>query len=163
MERMAAFDENFRPIPGAAPVRGQPLPDGMYTLVCKVLIKHKDGTILITQRDPAKKFGGGMWEISGGGTAQAGEDGETCIRRETFEETGIRLGEIKELSCVCLKGMRSFFVEYLAETDWEKDDITLQPGETVAYRWVTKEELLAMPVKEIATPWALEYLKQNEA
>ena len=160
MERMAAFDEDFRPLEGVAPVRGEPLPEGVYTLVCKVLIRHRDGTYLLTQRDPLKKFGGGMWEISGGGTAQYGEDGETCIRRETLEETGIRLGEIRELSRICLKGnMRSFFVEYLADTDWEKDKITLQPGETVAYRWLTKEEILHMPVKEIATPRVLEYLR----
>lgn len=160
MERMAAFDEDFRPLPDIAPVRGEPLPEGVYTLVCKVLIRHRDGTILITRRDPVKKFGGGMWEISGGGTAQYGEDGETCIRRETREETGIELGAIRELRRVCLKGtMRSFFVEYLAETDWEKDKITLQPGETVDYRWVTKEELLKMPIQEIATPRALEYVK----
>ena len=160
MERMAAFDEDFRPLPDIAPVRGEPLPEGVYTLVCKVLIRHRDGTILITRRDPVKKFGGGMWEISGGGTAQYGEDGEACIRRETREETGIELGAIRELRRVCLKGtMRSFFVEYLAETDWEKDNITLQPGETVDYRWVTKEELLEMPIQEIATPRALEYVK----
>lgn len=159
MERLAAFDEGFHPIPELAPARGEPLPEGVYTLVCKVLVQHADGTYLITRRSPEKKFGAGMWEASAGGCAQFGEDGETCIRRELREETGITAGRVTELSRTCISEMRSFFVEYLAETDWEKDSVTLQPEETVDYRWVTKEEILNMTGEELATPKVKDYLR----
>lgn len=158
-EYLAAFDADFRPVEGVALIRGEPVPEGLYTLVCKVLVQHRDGTFLITQRDPEKKFGGGMWEASAGGRARRGEDGETCIWRELWEETGIRADSLTELSRVCLKDMRSYYAEYLCVTDWNKKALVLQPGETVDYRWVTKEELLAMPREELATPRVLEYIR----
>ena len=157
-EYMAAYDGDFHMIEGVALVRGEPIPDGMYTLVCKVLVQHRDGTYLITRRDPQKKFGGGMWEASAGGTAQKGEDGEACIRRELWEETGIRAGALTELSRVCIKDLHSFYAEYLCVTDVKKKSVVLQPGETVEYRWVTKEELLAMPREELAPPRVLDYI-----
>lgn len=158
-EYMAAYDGDFHMIEGVALVRGEPIPDGMYTLVCKVLVQHRDGTFLITQRDPEKKFGGGMWEASAGGSAQRGENGEACIRRELWEETGIRTGAFTELSRICIRDMHSFYAEYLCVTDWNKKAITLQPGETADFRWVTKEELLNMPREELATPRVLDYLR----
>ena len=42
-------------------------------------------------------------------------------------------------------------VEFLCETDWPKDRVTLQEGETVAYRWVSREELIAMRKEELVT------------
>ena len=34
--------------------------------------------------------------------------------------------------------------EYFAETSCDKDSVILQEGETIAYRWIDRETLLAM-------------------
>lgn len=39
----------------------------------------------------------------------------------------------------------------LRVTDWDKNKIQLQEGETVAYRWVSGGELLSMEKEELVT------------
>ena len=33
-------------------VRGEPIPQGLYHLVCEILVRHIDGHYLLMQRDP---------------------------------------------------------------------------------------------------------------
>lgn len=85
----------------------------------------------------------------GGGLRPAGETPLDCARRELREETGIRAEELRELGRV--RSANTHYVEFLCETDWPKDGVTLQEGETVAYRWVSREELIAMRKEELVT------------
>ena len=64
-------------------------------------------------------------------------------------ETGIRAETPQELGRV--RSGNTHYVEFLCETDWPKDGVTLQEGETVAYRWVSREELVAMRKEELVT------------
>ncbi|MBO4563516.1 MAG: hypothetical protein J5772_07885 [Clostridia bacterium] len=41
--------------------------------------------------------------------------------------------------------------EFLCVTDCDKDSVTLQPGETMEYRWVSREELVLMDRNELVT------------
>ena len=124
-------------------VRGRPIPAGLYHLVCNVLVHHKDGSYLLMQRDFGKKTHPGRYEATAGGSALKGEDPLTCIRRELREETGIAGGTFTELSsCVCAK-RRYLCHAFLCETDCDKSAITLQQGETIAYRWLTEPEFKA--------------------
>ncbi|MCR4585644.1 MAG: NUDIX domain-containing protein, partial [Lachnospiraceae bacterium] len=66
------------------------IPKGRYHMVCDILVKHTDGTYLLTKRDMSKDVYPGYWEASAGGSAVAGEDPISCAKRELFEETGIR-------------------------------------------------------------------------
>ena len=43
------------------------IPDGRYHLVGDVLVKHKDGTFLLTKRHPDKDVYPGYWDASAGG------------------------------------------------------------------------------------------------
>lgn len=36
-------------------------------------------------------------------------------------------------------------------TDWKKDDITLQDGETIDFMWVSRDELVGMQDNELVT------------
>ena len=45
----------------------------------------------------------------------------------------------------------TIWVEYLCVTGWDKDAVTLQEGETVAFKWVGKDELLVMKQDELVT------------
>lgn len=148
MELWDAYDGNFRRIEGVSLVRGEPIPEGVYHLVCDVLVRHADGSYLLTRRDPRKHYGG-LWEDTAGGSALRGETPLDCARRELREETGIRAEELRELGRV--RSANTHYVEFLCETDWPKDRVTLQEGETVAYRWVSREELIAMRKEELVT------------
>lgn len=74
---------------GTTLVRGEPIPPEYRHTVTEVLVVHRDGTILLMQRDHRKPIHPGTWESSAGGSALQGEDFETCARRELREETGL--------------------------------------------------------------------------
>ena len=148
MERWDAYDENFRRMEGVSLVRGEPIPAGAYHLVCEVLVRHIDGSCLLMQRDPRKHYGG-LWEATAGGSALQGEAPLDCARRELREETGIRAEELQELGRV--RSGNTHYVEFLCVMDWPKDGVTLQEGETVAYRWVSRTELLSLRGGELVT------------
>lgn len=157
MELWDAYDEHFQKIEGVALRRGETVPEGMYHIVVEILVRHADGTFLLMQRDPRKHFGG-MWEATAGGSALQGETPMESALRELREETGIVAENLTELQMRRIPRMRTFFGDYFCETDCDKASITLQEGETVAYRWVTKEELLRMTREELIPLRMQEYV-----
>ena len=94
MELWDAYDEKLNKIEGKTLVRGEDVPDGVFHLVCEIIVRHADGTYLLMQRDHRKHLGG-MWEATAGGSALQGEDPLTCALRELFEETGIEIENLK--------------------------------------------------------------------
>ena len=117
------------------------IPEGRYHIVCEVLVRHKDGTFLLVKRDPNKEAYPGYWEASAGGSALAGEDPLTCVKRELLEETGIVADSLVQIGFTnerkpCL------FYSYLAYTNCDKDAVKLQEGETVEYKWVDRAGML---------------------
>ena len=148
MELWDAYDEQFQKIEGVTLVRGQAMPKGMRHLVCDVIVRHTDGTYLLMQRDSRKTYGG-LWEATAGGSALQGETPLVCAIRELSEETGIASVELEEVGQVT--DASTIYVEFLCETDWPKDRITLQEGETTAFRWVSRETLLSMQRDELIT------------
>ncbi len=146
MELWDAYDSRGKQIEGRTLVRGEPIPEGMYHLVCDILVRHADGSYLLMQRDRRKTYGG-MWEATAGGSALRGEDTLTCAKRELLEETGINADGLTELGRVVRDN--TIYVEYSCVTDCPKDSIVLQEGETIAYRWVGREELLGMKRTEL--------------
>ena len=159
MELWDAYDGNFCRIEGVSLVRGEPIPEGVYHLVCDVLVRHTDGSYLLMQRDPRKHYGG-LWEATAGGSALRGETPLGCARRELQEETGIRAEELQELGRV--RSADTHYVEFLCVTDGPKDGVTLQEGETVAYRWVSREELLSLREEELVTKRMQGFLTEQQ-
>ncbi len=146
MELWDGYTSDYEKIDGVVLVRDDRagIPEGIYHLVCDILVRHKDGTYLLMKRDPRKTHGG-MWEASAGGAALQGEDPIACATRELREETGILGKEFQEIGRDRNEVAHSIFVLYLCETEQDKDSVTLQEGETVDYKWVTFEEMIAMP------------------
>ena len=156
-----AYDSGFNKIENVKLVRGEPVPDGMYHLVCDIIVKHVDGTYLLMRRDFRKHFGG-MWEFTAGGSALAGETPLDCAMRELKEETGIISSSLIEVDRIIHDEHRSCYVEYLCVTDWDKDAITLQDGETIEYKWVDRATVLAMTADELASSRAMKILKETD-
>lgn len=157
MERWDAYDRNFRKVEGVTLIRGEPIPEGICHLVCDILVRHRDGTYLLMQRDRRKHYGG-MWEATAGGSALQNETPVDCAVRELYEETGIPSRALTEVGRV-LSG-NTIYVEFLCVTDCRKDSVRLQVGETIAYRWVSKEQLLSMKKEELVTERMQEYIEE---
>ena len=136
MEIWDAYDREGR-LTGRELVRGEPIPEGLYHLVCEILVRHVDGDYLLMQRDLRKKGYPGYWEATAGGSALKGEDALACARRELREETGIAAESFTEIGRYVSRD--TIYQQYLCVTDCDKAAVTLQEGETIAFRWVTEE------------------------
>ena len=152
MELWDAYDADFNKIEGVALIRGEEatFPEDVCHLVCDIIVRHTDGEYLLMQRDFRKTFGG-MWEASACGSALQGETGAEAARRELEEETGIIATDLIEVGILTDKSSHCIYAEYLCITDWDKDNIRFQEGETINYRWVSAAELLSMSKDELVT------------
>lgn len=154
-----AYDNEFNKIKDMTLVRGESIPDGVYHLVCEVIVKHIDGSYLLMQRDFKKPYGG-MWELTAGGSALQGEGPFDCASRELREETGVIAEDLEEIGRVLDDGHQSFYVEFLCVTDCSKDSVVLQEGETVAYKWVDKNALFEMGDHEFVSKRAMKSMNK---
>ena len=161
MELWDAYNSDFVRIPGVVLIRGESIPEGMYHLVCDVIVRHTDGDYLLMQRDPRKHYGG-MWEATAGGSALQGEAPLECALRELREETGSPADTLSGVGKTT-DGTQTIYMEYLCVTDAEKDSITLQEGETVAYKWVSREELTQMKKDQLVTERMQKFLRELQA
>lgn len=140
MERWNAYDRHGN-ITSNVLIRGQVIPKGQYHLVADVLVRHLDGSFLTVQRALSKETNPGKFEASIGGSALFGEDGKSCALRELKEETGIQsiisLDEINKS-----QDSNTLYINYLCVTDCIKNDLTLQPTETINYQWLNLQTFL---------------------
>ncbi len=150
MELWDAYDKNLNKIDGFTLIRGEPIPDGMLHLVCSIIVRHIDGDYLLMRRDDRKMFGG-LWEVSAGGSALQGESADGGARRELYEETGIKFGELRKLGMIVNEEKKTIYAYYLFTTAIEKDRVVMQEGETSDYQWVTGNELMAIPQDKLIT------------
>lgn len=141
MEVWDAYNEDLGLFLDFSLVRGESIPEGVYHLVCDVIVRHVDGTYLLIQRDKSIDFGG-MWEATAGGAAIKGESPEDCARRELFEKTGISSSHFIEVGRVVNEESHTIYVEFLCETDICKTNITLKKNEASNYIWVDTKTLL---------------------
>ena len=131
-------------------IRGERIPQGLYHLVCEILVRHTDGSYLLTQRDYSKPNHAGMYDMSAGGSAIKGENAYDAALRELREETGIHASSLEHLYTA--QNEHTIYEGYLCETDLPKDGIILQEGETISYLWLDKETFLEFIDSEKCVP-----------
>lgn len=122
-------------------IRGEKIPDGLRHLAAEVFVRHQEGEILLMQRDLGKTDYPGLWESGAGGSVLKGECAIDGARRELLEETGIAAEDRLE-SIYYVVTETTIYQGYLCVTDIPKDQIRLQKGETMACRWVDRQEFL---------------------
>lgn len=143
MELWDVYDMN-RSKTGQTAVRGEGLPEGGYHLVVHVCILGSDGRMLIQQRQPFKHGFSGLWDVSCGGSAVAGETSAQAAVREAFEEIGVNLdldGVRPHYSVTFDEGFDDW---YVVKADPDITKLKLQYEEVRAVRWASEEEVLAM-------------------
>lgn len=141
-------------------VRGEPIPEGLYHLVAEVLVRHRDGSYLVTRRCDTLPHAPDLWQTGAGGSVCKGETTLQGAIRELQEETGIVSQHLSPLYHVRSEEKRTFYVGYLCQTDWRKQDVRLQPGETVEYRWLERRELGALMASAHFVPGVRQRLTQ---
>lgn len=133
---------------GRTLLRGEPVPAGLYHIVSDVLVKHTDGEYLVTQRDLRKETYPGQYEAGASGSILQGETPYEGALRELEEETGIRAERLTFLFAT--NNLRdTIYYCYLCLTDCDKSSVTLQEGETIAYRWLSERDFFAFLQTEI--------------
>ncbi|MCI8693904.1 MAG: NUDIX hydrolase [Lachnospiraceae bacterium] len=154
-----AYDNKFNRIKDMTLVRGEPLPAGVYHLVCDIIVKHRDGSYLLMQRDLRKHYGG-MWELTAGGSALQGEAPLDCAARELKEETGLTAVNLEEIGRGVHDMHHALYVEYLCVTDCDKQAVLLQEGETIGYKWVDRDTLFTMGTRKLISDRTMELVRE---
>lgn len=134
--------DSCRNLTGRVHRRGTPWRAGEYGLVVCVWVHDGEGNFLLTRRAKGKSHAG-TWENSGG-AAWAGETSLQAIRRELFEETGIRAEEAEFELIDTGKDRHTFYDFYCLKRRVEVEDIVLLPGETDGAQWVDYDKLHRM-------------------
>lgn len=141
MEYNDIYDKD-RNLTGRTHLRGTPWHRGEFGMVACVWVYDGEGNLLLTRRAPEKTFAG-TWENSGG-AVRAGENSLQAIRRELFEETGIR-AEQEEFELIDSgSDGNTHYDYYCLKRNTPLSQIVLQPGETVEAKWVTFPEIREM-------------------
>ncbi len=142
MELWDLYNANREPL-GRTHRRGAPMQRGEYHLVAFVWVFNGRGKLLLTKRSPEKLAYPNFWENTGG-SVLAGESSLHAIRRELFEETGIRADEREFHYIDSTKGRTWISDTYYIVKDVPLSALRLQPGETCDARWVDRRELEAL-------------------
>ena len=158
-ESWDVYDEN-RNKTGALHRRGDPFGPGERHLGVEIWTLDGQGRVLLTRRDLRKHFGG-LWECTGG-SALAGEDSRTAVRRELREETGLDLGDAEPELLGTTVYEEEFVDTYAVRLPFALADVHLQEGETIDARLASFDEVerailegapwLAGPVRERMLP-----------
>ncbi|MBQ6936602.1 MAG: NUDIX hydrolase, partial [Clostridia bacterium] len=82
------------------------------------------------------------YEATAGGSALKGENEFDCIKRELFEETGIICDDFKEFAYYTFDDDNCLFHCFLCTTDCDKNNIKLQKGETISFKWIGENEFI---------------------
>ncbi|MBE0601222.1 MAG: NUDIX hydrolase, partial [Firmicutes bacterium] len=113
-----------------------------YHIVADVLVKHTDGDYLVMQRDFQKIGYPGKFEAGASGAILQGETPYRGALRELREETGIQAASLTFLFAASDLRQTLYF-SYLCLTDCDKRSVTLQTGETIAYRWLSEKDFFS--------------------
>lgn len=118
------------------------LPLGFFHIIVETLVRHSDGTYLVTQRALTKKEYPGKYEGSAGGSVVAGESKVEAAIREVSEETALKVKLLQETYYFVDEARGVISQGYLAETSQAKNTISYRKSETINHQWLTLKELI---------------------
>lgn len=103
------------------------------------VIVFKDNKVLIGKRKDTASHGKGEYSFPGG-HVEFGESFEEAIKRETLEESGIEIRNIKFLCVVNVDLYNKVLIGMTA--DWDKGEIITRPEENIGdWQWLDVNDL----------------------
>jgi len=152
MEFWDLYDKN-RTFTGKKIVRGESIPYGFYHLVVHVCIFNSKNQMLIQQRQPFKRGWSNMWDLSVGGSAQAGDTSRLAAEREVYEELGLKVDLSDQRPAITVPFHVGYDDIYIIESDIDLCDLNLQYEEVQAVKWASEEDILKMIDEETFIPY----------
>lgn len=131
-------------------------PKGAYHQVVQIIVVTQQHEVLVTQRDPHKPFGL-KWEITGGSILK-GETPPAGAVRELREETGIAVSE-EDLTLIDRQVRNvpaTIYNVYVVTVPDRNVAVTLQPGETIDYRFLPFEDFIRAAKHEDYAIWCVQ-------
>lgn len=159
MEALDIYDKN-RQLTGKTMNRNQgkiALLDGEYVIQVKCWILNEENKVLLTQRRK-DKYNGGMWEPTGG-LVTSGETSIQAIKRELYEEIGIKVSD-KDLELIKSFMDEHFFRDvYLIRNNIKIHDLKFVDREVVDAKYVTIDEFEKMLNEEQINEWNRDFIE----
>ena len=108
---------------------------------------EKEGRVLLLHRTKKQNDENGGKYIGVGGTFEAGESPEDCMRREVWEETGYRplAHRYRGIVTFVSDEWGTEYMHLFSVTDFEGEEKVCDEGDLV---WVEKERVLSLPTWE---------------
>lgn len=159
MEVLDIYDKN-RQLTGKTMNRNQgkiALLDGEYVIQVKCWILNEENKVLLTQRRK-DKYNGGMWEPTGG-LVSAGEKSIDAIKRELYEEIGIKVNE-EDFELIKSFMDEHFFRDiYLISSNVKIHDLKFIDGEVIDAKYVTIDEFEKMLNEKQINEWNRDFIE----
>lgn len=124
--------------------RGERLLEGEYHLTVHACVFNAEGKMLIQKRQPFKRGWSGLWDITVGGSAVAGESSQEAIMREMREEIGLSLDLSSVRPHLTVQFNEGFDDVYLIKKDVDPSTLSLEYEEVEAVKWATLDEIFSM-------------------
>lgn len=152
MELFDLYDSD-RKNTGKTLERGSPVPKGFYRMVVHICIFNIEGKILIQQRQPFKHGWSGMWDLTVGGSAVAGDTSIAAAVRETGEEIGVVLDEQELKRVLTVQTDHVLDDIYTVQKELDIEQLKLQPEEVAQVKWADMEEIIGMIDSGVFIPY----------
>ncbi len=113
-------------------------------MVIHICVFNREGQMLIQQRSKEKGLWAGLWDVSVGGAAQAGDSSWQAAERELKEELGIHYDFSLERPAFTFNFKHGFDDFYLIQLDPDLKSLRLQADEVTAVRWANRSDIHKM-------------------
>lgn len=123
-------------------VRGELFQAGCYHLVVHACLFNEKNEMLIQQRQPFKEGWPNLWDVTCGGSAQAGETSQTAMERELREELGLEARLQNTRPFITVNFEHGFDDYYLLFNKINTKNLLLQPAEVQRVKWAKEKEII---------------------
>ncbi|MEM6718606.1 MAG: NUDIX domain-containing protein [Bacteroidota bacterium] len=143
MEQWDIYDQ-YRIKTGKVVNRGDKLNADEFHMVIHVAIINSNNELLIQHRQPFKKGWPNLWDVTVGGTVEAGENSQQAATRELFEELGYSHDFTNVRPSFTVNFQTGFDDYYILKAEVDLAELKLQESEVQAVKWATKAEIYEM-------------------
>lgn len=124
--------------------RGKALGSEDLHLVVHICIFNLKGEMLIQRRQKSCRSYSGMWDLSAGGSAIAGETSWQAAQRELMEELGYQADLSRERPYLTMNFLHGFDDYYFIEDEVNLHNLNLQKEEVMDVKWASSQEIIQM-------------------